>query len=377
MQKEMKTLVKALVLGALMIGAYVAPVMAQCDSDEKRAQYDVFVANRRGKTIESRSMAVEAGKKVLELCKDSTEAGDKEIVDYINKDLPRIEKWIADQTRFATFNDAGKAKRHEEAIAVAKEILALEPAESKIALDLQLYIASAALEVAAKKGGSNPYWGEALSFSKTVISSIESGKNSEGAWGAFEMSYKQGDPAASRNNALAWMNRTAGFAAKGVNDSKGAAEYFFKTSQTVGAPDALKAESFSEIGMYYLREALRLQEEIKKKFDSKEDAQIEEGKKQLAIAKGYAERGLDAFGRADEIYIKLNRTKDSQGLVDIMKGLYSFRSGGKTEGQTEFVANLLKGAFPSPSTEPTPIEEEPAPEPAPATTTTTTTTNGN
>lgn len=371
----MKTLLKSFVLGMLLAGAYAAPAFAQCDPDAAKVHYDVFVADRRARTIEARQRAVDEGKKYLEMCKNNTDEDTKQIVDYVTKDIPRIEKWISDQKRVARFDEAGKAKKYEDAVAAAKEILALEPADSKIALDLQLYIASASLEVAAMKGGDNPFWGESLKFANEAMAAMEAGKTSAANWGVFDMSYKQGDAAASKNNAMAWMNFTAGFASRGAKDAKGAAEYFFKTSQTAGVSDKLKADSFKEIGTYYFSEVFRFQEDVRKKFDSKEDAQIEEGKKLLALARGYAERGLDAFGRAHEIYVKLNRAQDAEGAMDSIKGLYAFRSGGKTEGQSEFVANLLKNPFPSPSTEPAPIAEEPAPtpEPAPATTTTTTT----
>lgn len=362
----MKTLVKTLVLAALIAGAYALPSYAQCDPEAAKVHYDAFVADRRAKTIEGRQRAIEAGKKYLEMCKGNTDEDTKQIVDYVTKDIPKIEKWIADQTRFNRFNDAGKAKKYEEAVAAAREILSLEPADSKIALDLQLYIASAALEVAAAKGGDNPFWGEALKYAKDSIAAIEGGKSSTD-WGVFEMSYKQGDATASRNNAIAWMNFTAAFASRGMKDMKGAAEYFFRTTQGAGGTEKLKADSYKEIGAFYFGEVFRFQEEVKKKFDSKEDAQIEEGKKMLSLARGYAERGLDAYGRAHEIYVKLNRAQDAEAALDAMKGLYAFRSGGKTDGQAEFVANLLKNPFPNPLTEPAPIAEEPpASEAAPA-----------
>ena len=371
----MKTLVKTFVLGMLLAGVYAVPVFAQCDPDAAKVHYDAFVADRRAKTIEARQRAVDEGNKYLEMCKNNTDEDTKQIVDYVVKDIPRIEKWIADQKRFNRFNEAGKAKKYEDAVTVAKEILSLEPADSKIALDLQLYIASAALEVAGAKGGDNPFWAETLKYAKDALAAIEGGKVSTADWGVFDMSYKQADATASKNNAIAWMNFTAAFASRGLKNPKDGAAYFYNTTQTPGIGEKLKADSYKEIGLYYYSEVFRFQEEVKKKFDSKDDVQIEEGKKMLALARGYAERGLDAYGRAHEIYVKLNRAQDAEAALDSIKGLYAFRSGGKTEGQSEFVANLLKSSFPSPSTEPDPIAEEPAPtpEPAPATTTTTTT----
>jgi len=360
----MKTLVKTVVFAALIATAYAVPTAAQCDPDDAKPFYDAFLADRRAGTVDARLKAVDAGKKYVAMCEKNTEEDIKQIVDYIQKDIPRIEKWIGDQTRFAKFNDAGKAKRYEDALTVAKEILALEPANSKLALDLQLYIASAALEVAAKKGGDNPFWSEALNFANEAIASMDGGKTSA-EWGVFEMNYKQATDAASKNNASAWMNFTAALASLELKNPKGAADYFYKTSQIQGGTDKIKGDSFREIGVYYFSEVFRLQGEVKKKFESNDDAQIEEGKKQLAMAKGYAERGLDAFGRAREVYVKINRADDAGAALESLKMLYSFRSGGKAEGQDEFVANLLKNPFPNPATEPAPVEEEePAAEPA-------------
>lgn len=358
----MKTLVKIFALGILVAGFAAVPTFAQCEPEAKQAQYDAFVAKRRAKTIDERNAAVEAGKKFLEMCKDSTDQGDKDIIDYITKDLPKIEKWIAGEKRAQRFNDAAKAKNYAEAFAAAKEILANEPADSKIALDLVLYLASSGFELSNKPDGAAA-GAESMKYAKEAMAMIESGKTST-QWGLFEMTYKTADPAASKDNALGWMNFTVAMILRNQKQEKEAADYFFKTSQI---PSSVKDDPtvYNGIGAYYFGEVFKLQEEIKKKFEANTEADNAEGKRLYGIARAYAERGVDAYARAQAAFAKAGKKDAADAAGERVAALYTFRFSGKTEGKEEFISGLLQKPMPAPNSEIVPVPDDPAPAPAP------------
>lgn len=369
----MKTLLKTFVLAMLVAVPYALPAFAQCEPEAKQAQYDIFIANRRAKTVEERSKAVEAGNKVLAMCKDSTDPGDKEIVDYIVKDLPRIEDWIKTRPFIGAAEKDKQSGNFQASLNAGKELLAAQGPDSKIVVDLQLYIATAAFELSLKPEGA-AFRDEAIQFSKDAIASIEGGKPSAN-WGYFDFNYKMDNDAASKANALGWMNFTIGSVLRAQKNLKDAAVYMFKASQFNSSVDSDPV--YSGLGEYYFTEALRLQKEAEKKFDLNTEADDVEGKKILRLAKAFSERGLDAYARAQAAAAKAGKKDVADSIGKRITALYAFRFEGKTEGKDEFVANLLKSPLPDPGVEPAPVAEEPAPEPAPAPTTTTTTTSGN
>lgn len=358
----MKTSLKIFALGILIAGFAAVPAFAQCEPEAKQAQYDAFVAKRRAKTIDERSAAIDAGKKFLEMCKDSADQGDKDIIDYITKDIPKIEKWIAGEKRAQRFNDAAKVKNYVESYPAAKDILANEPADSKIAIDLVLYLASSGFELSTKPDGAS-YGAEAMKYSKDAIMMIESGKTST-QWGLFEMTYKTSDAAASKDNALGWMNFTVAMILRNQKQDKEAADYFYKTSQIASS---VKEDPtvYNGIGAYYFGEVFKLQKDVQAKFDLNTEADIAEGKKLYGIARAYAERGIDAFARAQAAFAKAGKKEAADIAGEKVTALYTFRFSGKTEGKDEFIAGLLQKPMPAPSSELVPVPDDPAPTPAP------------
>lgn len=365
----MRTLVRIIALGMLVAGFAVAPAFAQCEPEAKQAQYDAFLANRRAKTVDLRKAAVEAGKKFVEMCKDTTDDADKQIIDYINKDIPKIEKWIAGEIRAQRFNEAAKLKNYPEAYAAAKDILANEPPDSKIALDLILYLASSGLELSNKPAAPANYGTETMGFAKDAIAQIESGKVST-EWGLFDMNYKTKDAASSKDNARGWMNFTIALLLSRNKQDKEAADYFYKTSMI---PSSIQEDAsvYNGIGGYYFAEVFRLQGEIKAKFDLNTEADNIEGKRLLGIARAYAERGVDAFARAQTAFTKAGKKEAADAAGEKVSALYSFRFSGKTEGKDEYVSGLLQKPMPAPNSELVPVPDDPAPAPAPTPTPTT------
>ena len=176
------------------------------------------------------------------------------------------------------------------------------------------------------------------------------------------------------------MNYTIGFVTfYGQNNKKEALPYLYKASQ-IASGAKLLPQTFGIMGDFYFDEVARLGEEIRVKTEAAnkqenpeaKKALIEETKALIAQSKAYAERGIDAYARA-QANIDLKKKPASKGYYDSLgeqiTKLYQLRFQ-TAEGKDAFVSKLIKTSLPDPSTVPTPIVEvDPADvPPAPGTT---------
>lgn len=337
--------------------------------------------------------AVKYGKYIFEKWKD--DELNKELVAKIKDDSDKIEKSNAICKRNTAYNEAFKAKNWDTFFKVGKEIINEPTTDKGLALDVMLDLASVGLITAAEK--NDKFNNDSMMYAKTAMQSIASGVTSKtGKWGVWIES-------ANKDNALSWMNYTIGWImyyrqGETMAEKKNEAiPYFYKATQM--GDKKSDTSLYIRIGYWYGEKATALFDEFTKIRESADKAETEEtktklndeAKTKLALARGYAERAMDAFARAHKVAtaekvaldqklaaaekekpVKPEAVKAASELVkakaDLITGLnsevtkfYKFRFNGKAEGQTEYVSALISKPMPDPSTAVMPVAEDPTP----------------
>ncbi|MEO8074272.1 MAG: hypothetical protein ABI686_13620 [Acidobacteriota bacterium] len=358
----MKTIYRVLVFGLLtmaLTAVTATSLFAQDDPctnvEAKQAVYKKFTDNFASKVLAQRKTAVEAGKEYVEKygnCPD-----DKEIVAYLNKNVPVIEKGIAGEEankvvedRYNRFNTAIKAKNTADIYSVGKEILATDPN----LVDVMLVLATAGYDQASAKTPDDKYNNEVINYATMAVQKIESGaKSVTGDYGVLTYAYKDKD------NAVGWMNYIIGYIDYyRMSKKTEGLTYFYKASQ---ASSTTKTNPFlyQTIGLYYRGEVVRLGEDIAAKLKANNNQANDEIKSLIAMQKGYADRAIDAYARAYKLSDASNK-QYKDGLYESVKEIYTLRFEGKTDGVDAYIANLTSKPLPDPASKVEPVVEEDA-----------------
>ena len=335
--------------------ATIPSVFAQ-DATGQEEIYKRFLDNRKGPSDEKLKVAIAAGEEYLQ--KFGADPLNKEIVDYINKQLPVLKKVVADNTVVARFNQSVPAKNWDEAFSAGKEILAKNPDN----VDVMLILASIGFDNAVATPPVDKYNADAVAIAKNAIQKINEGKTSVGGnYGAFgKYEYKTDKFADGKSNALGWMNYTVGYIMYNrQNMKKEALPFLYKATQANSGTKSI-AEIYRSIGAWYLDEFNRIGLERKAKIEANNNEDNDETKTLLALQMGYTERAIDAYSRASKI---ANANPDAakeykDGLLSRIKELYAIRFEGKTDGLDAYTATLTAKPFPDPTTPVTPVVEK-------------------
>lgn len=354
----MKTLLSTIALLALMVIANAATVAAQCDPNTKQAVYEEFLANRRATTIEGLQKAVNAGKKYLEMCKDSVD--DQEIVAFITRNLTRIEQTLATEIRFSNFDKAAKAFAYSESYRIGREILAAEPADSELRGDLSIYLTWAGYKAMETADASTTLG--AIELGRETIALINSGAKFVD-WGAYDGAFKQATPDASKSHTLGWINFAVAEMYNKVDNKPLAMAHYFETTK-FAAPIGSNPAVFQAIGAWYLSDAIRVRGEGVKIYEANGNQDNEESVKLFNMAKGYADRAFDAYARAYQAAKSAKNEAAATTLYGRLGELYKFRFDGKEEGLDDFITEVGKRPFIDPRNPVEPIIEEEEPKPA-------------
>jgi len=348
----MKTLFSTIALLVLIMVANAATVVAQCDPNTKQAIYQVFLDNRRATTIEGLQKAVDAGKKYLEMCKDSPD--DQEVVAYINRLLPRVEQNLIIEVRFSKFEASAKALNHVEAYKVGREILDNEPKDSELRGDLAIYLTWAGYKAMESTDATTTLG--VIELGRETIALINSGAKFVD-WGAYDGAFKQQNDADSKSHTLGWLNfAIAEMFVKLDNKADGMAHYFETTKYA--APIGSNPVVFQAIGAWYLSDAIRVRAEGVKIYEANGDKDTEESTKLFNLAKGYADRAFDAYARAYQAAKAVKNDSAANSLYGRLGELYKFRFDGKEEGLDEFISEVGKRQFIDPRNPVEPIIED-------------------
>jgi hypothetical protein len=372
----MKTIFRVLMLGMMMTTTSAVSVFAQdvcAEVEAKQALYKQFTDNFADKTIEKRQTAVDAGKQYLG--KYGACADDKAIVDYLNANIPAMEKRIEGEKKgvaktalYKRFDDSVTASRTADIFSSGKEILAGEPDF----VDVTLTLASAGFDQTIANPPVDTFNNDTITYAKMAIQQIEANKASKtGDYGVKQYSYNT-KQFGGKDNALGLMNYNIGYILyyrQGKTDAakrKEALPYLYKSTQ-YNAFSKTNPFVYQTIGAWYLDQAIQMDAERQKKITAAGDKDTDETIAMLGVQKGYADRAIDAYARAYSLAKADPKNQTyANGLYTKLKELYSFRYSGKTEGIDQFVAGVMSKPLADPTTEVTPVKEE-----VPATTTTT------
>jgi tetratricopeptide (TPR) repeat protein len=306
----------------------------------------------------------------------------KAFATYLNGYLPGSKDWVTKTERkrnldalFAKWAPATRANNWDESYNLGKQILAIDPD----ALNVILVMGSIGLDETLKTPRITKYNDDTLKYAKIAIEKLNAGKTSND-FGFHTFTYAVRDAEkkaiipASKENALGWMNYTIGAVTYfGLNNKKDSLPYLYKATQLNSQTKTLP-QVYGILGDYYFDEVVRLGEEIKTKTIEAGMKDTDETKALIALQKGYTERAIDAYARAQNAVPTTDTARKAyrDGIGKRIETLYKVRFD-NVDGIAAFVKTQLAKPLPDPTVAPTPIIEA---EPDPATTGTPATTTG-
>jgi hypothetical protein len=335
----MKTIARLLTFGATVAllalpaaANSLSTVQDQCTQENKDAWYATF---RETFKTDQQPKAYEAAKKYLSACTEETD-----ITKYLKKWVGAYEKEIRKvNLPKILYND----KNYAEAFKLGREILADEPENLKVLVDLGYggYLAASAK--------NNSFNAEAVNYARKAIQMIESGKTLE-SWHPFP----------TKDEALAFLNYYIGVTTLAQNDPSGALPLLIKAANL---ESSLKKSPFTydkiatayEAGSYAKQSA-----DYKTKFGGKDETP--ESKLALENINQIVDRMIDAYARAVATAgADSNFATQKKEWNDSLTTWYKYRHKDTTDGLPDLIAGILSKPLPP---EPTPLTSLPVSSPA-------------
>ena len=306
-----------------------------CSVDGKNAVYKTFLDNRKT----DQEKAYDAAKKYLACPADNADEAQQKIIDYLKKFVSQYEDATKKiRLRALLYND----KKYPEAYALGKDILAAEPDNLKVLVDL----------------GANGYLvgplnnaslsGEALEYAKKALASLEGGKTIDD-W----------QPLASKDVAVAYLNYTIG-ALSLEKDPANALKNLIKAAQ-FETPLKKSPYTYAYIaGAYETGPYAKQSADYKTMYSGKDETP--ESKLALANINQIVDRMIDGYARA--VALAGSDAAFAQPKVvwnESLTNWYKYRNNNTTTGMDQLVAGILSKPLPP---EPTPLTSLPASTPA-------------
>lgn len=308
---------------------------AACADEAKEALYASFLKNR----ADDQAKAYEDAKKYLACPTTGITEAQQKIVDY-------LKKWVAkyeEITRAGRFQDLlYNQKKYVEAYALGKEILAAQPDNLKVMIDLG---ASGYLVGPLNNAALSA---EALQHAKNALAALDSGKTVDD-W----------KPLPSKDVAVAYLNYSIG-ALSLQNEPANALKFLLKAAQF---ETPLKKSPFTYAyiaGAYETGPYAQMSEEYKRLHGGKDETP--ESKLMLANINQLVDRMIDGYARA--VALAGSDTNFAQPKAVWQESLttwYKYRNNGQVTGMDQLVAGILSKPLPP---EPTPLTSLPASTPA-------------
>lgn len=309
---------------------------AACTEDAKNALYASF----REKRTTDQEKAYQDAKKYL-ACPATGEVSEaqQKIIDYLKNFVTKYE----DATRKAKFRDLlYNQMKYAEAYALGKEILAAEPDNLQVLVDL----------------GTNAYLlpplknpqltAEGLGYAQRALAALDGGKTLE-KW----------DPLGSKDVAVSYLNYSIGTLTL-EKDPAGALKNLIKSAQ-FETPLKKSPYTYAYIaGAYETGIYAKMSDEYKACCLGKDETP--DSKLMLANINQIIDRMIDAYARA--VSFAGSDPKFAQaktGWNESLTQWYKYRNGDKTDGMDQLVAGIQAKPLPP---EPTPLTSLPATTPA-------------
>ena len=303
-----------------------------CSDDGKTALYQGILKNLKG----DQAKAYEDAKKYLACPAGAqvTEAQQK-IIDYLKNFVAKYEAASKkNDYRAKIYNE----QKYAEGYALGKEILAAEPENLKVLVDLG---ANGYLVLPLK----NPtLTAEALDYATRALQMLDSGKTLDD-W----------QPLTGKEMAVAYLNYTIGT----INLEKDPTSSLKNLLKAAQFETPLKKSAFTYAyiaGAYETGPYAKLSDEYNAKHKGKDETP--ESKLALANIHQLVDRIIDAYARAIALAgadTKLATVKTA--WTENVTNLYKFRNNNTTDGLDQLIAGILSKPLPP---EPTPITVLPA-----------------
>lgn len=380
----MKSVFRFSVIATLTL-AFAGASFAQdpcADLEGNQAKYKEFTDVYADTSIPGREKALAAAKSYVstyEKCEDF-----KQQVDYLKGYIPPAEKGLKDaieakklEDLYARFNKGLEVANWDEVYASGKEIIAHPKPEATLKMDITILLGSIGFDESIKNN-NDKYNAETVKYAQEAIRQLESGAVGK-KWGVGNKG--NGVLYKSKDDAIGWLNMTVGYI-KYYRDKnqKDAVPFLYKATQQANAGTKTQALPYFAIGNWYFKEVqdrekertqlladakaaedqankAGISEEEKKAAVDKITEATEKAKSVYALQKGYADRAVDAFSRAYNLYTDPRDKALKDDVYNTMKELYKFRNNGKEVGFDLAIASVKTKPMPNPSTEVTPVVE--------------------
>lgn len=323
-------------------------VQDECAQPAKDALYQTFRDNR----TTDQAKAYDAAKKYLACPAGEVTEASQKIIDYLKKWVTAYEEGTRKvEYRKKLYNE----QKYVEAYALGKNILATEPDNLKVLVDLG---ASGYLVAPLNNPSLSA---EAVEHATKALQLLESGKTLED-W----------EPLTGKDVAIAYLNYTIGSLTL-QKDPAAALKNLIKAAQ-FETPLKKSPYTYAYIaGAYELGPYAKLSEQYKACCTGKEETP--ESKLMLANINQLVDRMIDGYARAVALAGSDAKFAAQKPVwQESLTTWYKFRNQDKTDGMDQLIAGILAKPLPP---EPTPLTSLPAtPAATPATNTGTTGTNG-
>lgn len=379
----MKSVFRFSVIATLTL-AFAGASFAQdpcADLEGNQAKYKEFTDVYADTSLPGREKALTVAKSYVstyEKCEDF-----KQQVDYLKGYIPTAEEQlnkIKIKGQFdeivGRFNNSLKGGVWDEVYASGKQLLTRSELDAKQKLDITILLGSIGFDESINN--NDKYNAETVKYAQDAIRQLEGGAVGDkyGVGNAGKgVIYK------TKDNALGWLNMTVGYI-KYYRDKnqKDAIPFLYKATQQANAGTKTNPLGYVAIANWYFKEVqdretertqlladakaaedqankAGISEEEKKAAVDKITEATEKAKSVYALQKGYADRAVDAFSRAYNLYTDPRDKALKDDVYNTMKELYKFRNNGKEVGFDAAISSVKTKPMPNPSTEVTPVVE--------------------
>jgi Caspase domain len=343
---------KPFLIGTLPKNFYFVDELHQPKTKERKSLTDYFEAFKSarkypcGQRDELRSV----GKEIIENYVD--DVINRDVIEFVKKHLEIFEKEEPLCDRSTRYDNSYTAKNWRKFFEFSKEVINFE-GETSIALDVMLTLIKVGYQRVIEDDNDD-FNGDTVLYAKKAIKMIDSGiKSKSDDWGVY-------DGFESEGRSMAWLNYTIGYIAYSrLNQQDEGVSYLYKATKS----REFEAEwtIYQTIGNYYFDRSMSIYATYKEKHQANLSKITDETNAILSNALGYAERAIDAYGRARNIYsIKLTGVfKEKIVYVEKLDEIYTFRFNFvpkmPTWGMNEYVTRLISRSMPDPATKVEPI----------------------
>lgn len=303
---------------------------AACADADKEALYASFLKNR----ADDQAKAYEDAKKYLACPTTGITEAQNKIVEY-------LKKWVAkyeEITRASRFQDLLYVqKKYVEAYALGKEILAAQPDNLKVQIDLGVN----AYLVGSLNNASLS--AEALEHARKALAALDAGKTIED-W----------KPLSGKEVAVAYLNYSIGSLSL-QSDPSNALKFLIKAAQ-FETPLKKSPYTYAYIaGAYETGPYAKLSEQYKQLYSGKDETP--ESKLMLANINQLIDRMIDGYARAVAAAgADTNFAQPKAVWNESLTTWYKYRNSDQTTGLDQLIAGILAKPLPP---EPTPLTSLP------------------